>query len=251
MKIRGLLANSFVDFPGCLAAVVWTPGCNFRCPFCYNRELVLTPEELPPVAVGTVLELLERQRPFLGGLVVTGGEPTLQPSLAPFLEQVVARGVRVKLDTNGARPAVVASLARRGLVHYLALDVKSALEPAAYAAAAGLSPARARAVVQRVGETIDLLYGGALPAWEMRTTLVPGLVEEAQVMSIARFCRARCPGDAPAGRYVLQNFFPAPTLDRSLAGRRPLTEEALAAIRDRAAPFFGEVIARGSAAAHQ
>jgi pyruvate formate lyase activating enzyme len=244
MKIKGFQKNSFVDFPGRLAAVVWTPGCNFRCPYCYNRELVLDSAALPEVSKAAVLKHLDREKAFLQGVVVTGGEPTLQRGLEPFLAEVRARGLLVKLDTNGTRPEVIRGLLARKLVDLVALDLKTALTPGAYARATGRPEAAAREAVQAVAETLALLMDSGV-ACELRTTVVPGLVEEPEVMEIVEFCRAQHAAGCAANRYALQNYFPAPaTIDPAFAALKPWPRARLEALADRVRPVFGEVVVR-------
>lgn len=197
MEIAHLELLSLIDYPGKVSAVVWTVGCNLRCPFCYNAELVL-PElgaMLPRLPTGEVLSRLEERVGFLDGVVVTGGEPTLHPELPAFLEDVKGKGFLVKLDTNGTRPQVVRTLLEQGLVDYVALDVKAPLgRYVEYAGAAGVVP-DAAALVR---ETLALVQADA-PDHEVRTTVAPGLTA-ADLVAIAGEVRG-------ARRYVLQPFF--------------------------------------------
>jgi pyruvate formate lyase activating enzyme len=129
LGIGGFQPFSLSDFPGRTAAIVFTQGCNFRCPYCHNRSLWPSRPPQPPVkTVPEVLAFLTARGGRLGGLVVTGGEPTLQADLAGFLAAVKGLGLAVKLDTNGSRPAVIAPLLADGLVDYIAMDVKAPWE---------------------------------------------------------------------------------------------------------------------------
>jgi pyruvate formate lyase activating enzyme len=129
MRIGGFQPFSLSDFPGRSAAIVFTQGCNFRCPFCHNPSLWPAIPVNPPVATAeAVLSFLADRRGLLGGLVITGGEPTLQAGLPDFLEAVKRLGLGVKLDTNGSQPEVIAELLANGLVDYVAMDVKAPLE---------------------------------------------------------------------------------------------------------------------------
>lgn len=245
MEIRGFLGNSFLDYPGHPAAVVWTPGCNFRCPFCHNRELVLEPGSLPRLEAGEALERLAREAPFIDGVVVTGGEPTIQPGLADFLRRAGKIGLLRKLDTNGSQPGVIARLLEAGLVDYLAVDIKAPLDdPALYGVLSGLGAAVA-GVPARVRECAALAMDGGLDH-EFRTTVVPGLLEEEGVLAtVASFARI---GLGRPGRFVIQNFFPAPVIDPALVAGRPLPAERLRKLGERAAPFCGQVLLRGESA---
>lgn len=127
MKIGGFQKFSLLDYPGQLAAIVFTQGCNFRCPYCHNPALV-DPERFGHVLnTEAVLRFLYRRRKKLGAVVLTGGEPTLQDDLLPFLKLLKAMRFKVKLDTNGSIPEVLQQIADAGLVDYYAMDVKAPL----------------------------------------------------------------------------------------------------------------------------
>ena len=169
MEIAHLVPTSLIDYPGRVASVVFTVGCNFRCPFCHNRELVL-PERsrgLHLRKAEEILALLSERRTFLDGLVITGGEPTVQPDLLGFAGEVKRFGLLVKLDTNGSRPKVLEELLRAGLVDYVAMDVKSPLSryPEFVGGAADSGA---------IGRSIDVVRKRA-PDYEFRTTAAPGL----------------------------------------------------------------------------
>ncbi len=204
MEIAHLQLPSLVDYPGKVSAVLWTVGCNFRCPFCYNAELVL-PElsaVLPRLSVTGVLARLEERAKLLDGVVVSGGEPTLHPDLPALLREVRALGFLVKLDTNGTHPAVLRSLVDEGLVNYVALDVKAPFTR--YPEFTGLlfpdhvASEPVYDVVARVRESVALVRARA-PDYEFRTTVAPGLAPD-DLFSIAHEIRG-------ARRYVLQPFF--------------------------------------------
>ena len=228
MKIAYVEWASLIDFPGRVAAVIWTVGCNLRCPFCYNGELVL-PErtvDLPPVDPEMVLSELASRRGFLDGLAVTGGEPTLQGGLADFLAEVKALGLKVKLDTNGTRPEVLATLLERGLVDYVALDLKAPFPR--YPEFTGVR----EDVSGRVKQSVRILREWA-PDYELRTTVVPGL-SQADLEAIAQEARG-------AKRYVLQPFFVPQgkeLIDPSWAGRPHLEEETLRRLAPRLSRFL-------------
>jgi pyruvate formate lyase activating enzyme len=128
VRIGGFQKFSLIDYPGRSAAVVFTQGCNFRCPYCHNPELVDPSMYGAPLDVESILGFLSRRRGLLDGVVVTGGEPTIQRDLVPFLSSIKGMGFDVKLDTNGARPDVVDEVIRRGVVDFIAMDVKAPLD---------------------------------------------------------------------------------------------------------------------------
>ena len=110
INLRGLITNSFVEWEGRICAVVFTAGCNWRCPYCHGAPFVTRPEELEPVSVNAVLELIDQQGTWLDGIAISGGEPTLQPGLEDFIAAIKERDIPVKLETNGTRPEVVEEL---------------------------------------------------------------------------------------------------------------------------------------------
>ena len=164
MHIGGLLKFSLIDFPGKMAAVIFTQGCNYRCPFCHNPELVLPELFQAPLAEDDVLEFLERRKDQLQGVVVTGGEPTLHNDLPSFLKKIKSFGYLIKLDTNGSRPDVLRDIVEAGLVDFLAMDIKSSEE--GYCQATGISPD-----ITAVKESIRIIKGSGL-AYQFRTTVL-------------------------------------------------------------------------------
>jgi len=192
VEIAHLVPTSLLDYPDRVAAVLFTVGCNFRCPFCHNPELVLPGRvrDLPLLSQEEVLRVLAERKGFLDGLVLTGGEPTLQPDLREFVAEVKRLGLLVKLDTNGSRPDVLEDLLAAGLVDYLAMDVKAPLSR--YSELAGVPVDRSA-----IGRSIRLVRERA-PDYEFRTTVAPTLTWE-DLQAIAR-------GIAGARRYVLQPF---------------------------------------------
>ncbi len=175
--IKGFRGTSLVDYPGLVAAVVFFAGCNFRCPFCYNLDLVLPErfQKLPDIGVEDILAELQRRKGFVQGVVITGGEPTLSKrSLRHLLELLRAEtSLRLKLDTNGSRPELVAELCEAHLVDYVAVDFKTS--PSRYEELGGSwAP---------VGETMAYLKRQQVP-YELRLTMVPYFIgrEELQEM---------------------------------------------------------------------
>lgn len=174
MRIGGFLKQSLIDWEGRLVAVVFTKGCNFRCGYCHNPLLVIPRlvARTPDVPSEEVLAYLKARRRWLDGVVVTGGEPTLQPDLAPFLEQVQQLGLKVKLDTNGTHPEVLTELFWKKLVNFVALDVKHFVTRADYAR---VTPTVTEAQVEAVDRTLALLRGHPEVEFQLRTTLIPGV----------------------------------------------------------------------------
>jgi pyruvate formate lyase activating enzyme len=167
MRIGGYVPCSLSDFPGHIAAVVFTQGCNWRCPWCHNPALVYPGRFTEPLPEADVLARLASRRGQLDGVVITGGEPTLHAGLPGFIRAVRELGYRVKLDTNGSRPAVVRELLAARLIDYVAMDLKAPFSR--YAEAAGV-PVDTGALA----ETMTLLRETKTPH-QLRTTRWPGL----------------------------------------------------------------------------
>lgn len=138
--IKGFLETSFLDWPGAISTVVFLPGCNFRCPFCHNFQLVSDPGSLMTHELDQVVD---RLRPFVGwidGVVISGGEPTLHPGLADFATLFKDMGFKIKVDSNGTNPQVLEDLRERGLLDMVSMDLKAPLDPVSYRRATGVSP---------------------------------------------------------------------------------------------------------------
>ncbi len=231
MQVKGWVRTSLIEYPDHIASVLFVGGCNFRCPPCHNADLVQRPAEMPDLDVEEVWAFLARRVGLVDGVVVTGGEPTLRGDLIPFLRRARARGLDVKLDTNGYRPDVLATLLDEGLVDYVAMDVKA--PPEKYALLAG----RADLDVTRLERSVRLLRRSGI-RHEFRTTVVPGLLDEADVEGIATWI-------AGAERYVLQQFRPLRTLDPGLEAVTPYSVERLRAMVERASRWVRQTVVRG------
>ncbi len=168
MIIKGLQKMTLLDFPGRVAATVFTPGCDFRCPFCHNASLVMD-EGDDIIEPREVLELLKKRRGMITGLSVTGGEPLLQPDLADFLAEVKALGAAVKLDHNGSFPGKLEELIKAGLVDYVAMDIKNCRER--YAETCGLPESASEGVLANIDRSIGILRNSGVEH-EFRTTVV-------------------------------------------------------------------------------
>ena len=222
MRILGLQKLSLVDFPGKVAATVFTGGCDLRCPFCHNAPLVLPGRGTSALDAGGVLDFLASRRGLLDGVVLSGGEPLLQPDAADFLAEVKAMGFSVKLDTNGCHPDALADILDRRLADYVAMDIKNSLEK--YPWTVGV-PGFDTAPVER---SARLLMEG--PAdYEFRTTLVRPFHEVGDMETIGRWLRG-------ARRYYLQAFVDSGDLVGG--GCAPFTPEEMEGFLQAARPFF-------------
>ena len=210
MEFKGLLPLSLIEYPGKNVAVVHTGGCDFRCHFCYNRDLVLNPGALPSISEQEVLDLLARRKKWLDGLAITGGEPTMHTDLPKFIERVKALGSLVLLETNGSNPEMLEDLINRKLVDYVALDVKAPLEWERYREVARIED---RAIFEKVLRSIELLKRSEVD-YEFRTTFAPGLLSSDDIVAIAEQLEG-------AKRYALQQFVPRSTVDEKFESAKP------------------------------
>jgi pyruvate formate lyase activating enzyme len=198
MKVAGWTPLSLSDFPGRSAAVVFTAGCNFRCPFCHNGGLLTC---APGRSWNTVCEGIRQRRSLLDGVVISGGEPTLQSGLAECLAECHALGLQTKLDTNGSHPDKLGLLLREGQVDFVAMDIKAPWD--GYARLAG-GPVD----VTALQESVRLIADSGI-AHQFRTTYVPALLTEADLERI----RAQVPTHSP---HRMQPFIPERALDPAL-----------------------------------
>lgn len=235
MKLKGWVRTSLIDYPDRIACVLFTGGCNFRCPPCQNADLVLRPEEMPTLSEDEVWAYLSRRVGRVDGVVLTGGEPTVQPDLLPFLRRLRRFPLAIKLDTNGYRPDILAAALGEGLLDYVAMDIKG--PPDKY----GLLSGRLDLDLERIRRSITLLRSSGLPH-EFRTTVVPGLLGEKDIEAIARWLAAFA-GDKPVP-YALQQFRPIGTLDPNLQHTRPYPPEHLHQMAELARRWIGPVEVR-------
>ncbi len=212
MRISGLQKLTLLDFPGKTAATVFTPGCDFRCPFCQNAALVLGEETMdgqgatfPLIDEEELFDFLDKRHGLLDGVCITGGEPLLQPDIAAFCQRVKDAGFAVKLDTNGSFPDRLRMLMDADLVDCVAMDVKNA--PERYAETVGVPDLD----ITPMRESIDALLTGTVP-FELRTTVVRELHSAHDLLALARWIEG-----APA--WYLQSFVDS---DGVLAGPHSL-----------------------------
>jgi len=230
MPIKGFQGTSLLDFPGRIASLVFWGRCNLTCPFCHNPALVLDPDAWPDLDADDLLADLAARAPFIDGVVVSGGEPTLDPALADWLTRVKELGLAVKLDTNGLRPDVLAALLARGLIDYLAIDLKT-------------SPDRYVELhsgpVDRDALVASIRLAMAAPVTvEFRTTCVPGIVDAPDLRALGQLIRS-------APRWALQQYHPAPALDPSWREVMPYPPAKIAELAAIARQYVQEVMVRG------
>lgn len=192
MNIQGLQKLTLLDYPGKMACIVFTGGCNLRCPFCHNASIVLNPSADGEFTVDEIKAFLKKRQGILEGVVITGGEPLMQKDIADFIMQIRELGYSVKLDTNGTYPDKLRELIDRGLVDYVAMDIKAS--PAGYPPAVGIGGYD----ISKITQSVNLLLEGRVD-YEFRTTVVREFHSVFDMNALGEFIKG-------AKRHYLQAF---------------------------------------------
>ena len=229
MKIGGFQKTSLLDYPDRISAIVWTSGCNFRCPFCYNKTLALGTAEMFPQ--DEILSFLSKRKALLEGVVISGGEPLLHEDIIDFIKKIKDLRLLVKIDTNGAFPERLRELLDQQLVDYVAMDVKAPKEK--YPQLSGVNTD-----LSKIETSLELLKTKA-PAYEFKTTFVPGLLTKEDIIEIAQWLKG-------ADTYFLQQFkIKTPLLSSTLETTMPYPREYLLDTLKEIKPFFKRCAVRG------
>lgn len=230
MRIRGVEWVSLLDYPGEICTTVFYGGCNFRCAFCHNALLVCEPTTFSSVDPVILMKKLRERQKFVPAVCISGGEPTLAPKLPHFVRQLKEHGFIVKLDTNGTKPDVLSRLLADGLLDYVAMDVKAPWHKYSLVTCVPVD-------TEAVRGSINLLRKMA-PAYEFRTTVVPGLLDEADLLNLGQELEG-------VQKYVLQQFRPTkPLLDPKLEHQQPYAEELLHQVAKKLRPYVKTVEVR-------
>ena len=231
MLIGGLQKLTLIDYPGKIACTVFLAGCNYRCPWCHNPELVL-PEEIeksPKIPEKDFFNFLKLRKNLLEGVVVCGGEPCINKDLPEFCQKIKKLDYLIKLDTNGSNPKMLKDLIDEKLVDYVAMDVKAPQEK--YKEAIGFKNRSFRYLLDRINKSIDILKQGKVD-YEFKTTMIPGLLGKEDIIKIVQWIE-------PAKKYYLQNFQTGKnTVDTNFEKMNPCLEEYILEIQKAVAPFF-------------
>lgn len=228
MEFKGLKKSSLIEWPKKIVAVAFTGGCNFRCPFCQNKDLVLNSEKLPTIKEEEVIAHLKSKEKWLDGLAISGGEPTLHPSLPDFAQRVKENGFDFGLETNGTDPKMVNELIKNELVDYFFIDIKAPLRWERYKEAIGVDN---KTLFENLKKTMKLLKNSEID-YEYRTTAVPDLLDEADLIEIGKQLRGK------TENYYLQQFVPENTLDKKYEQVEPFSAEELKKIRESIKDYF-------------
>jgi len=208
----GYLPASFLDWDGHISAVIFTSGCNFRCPWCHNSDLVMSKTE--PVLLNEIIEDIIKRKKFLDGIVISGGEPCLWAGLMPVLYRLKQLGFPVKLDTNGSFPHIISQIIKAGLVDFVAMDIKAPLQDNKLEQVTGV-----RTNAEDIRKSIDIIRTGAV-SYEFRTTYVPRLLSADDLAAVCKELN----DDA---HWVVQCFKPVNCLEDEYMSMPPVKPEDL------------------------
>ncbi len=228
MLIAGLQKTTLIDYPGKIACVVFLAGCNFRCPWCYSSELVLPLKivKQPIISEQEFFNFLRERQGLLEGVVICGGEPTINKGLLQFIEKIKHLRYSIKLDTNGSNPKILKDLVSTKLIDYVAMDIKIAPENPVYQnlMTEGIT-------LDNIKESVEFLKKGNID-WEFRTTVVNTIHKRDDFLKIARWI------GGPNVKYYLQNFRAEKTIDPEFEKIKPFKKEFLEEIAKEVSPYF-------------
>jgi len=222
MKIGGLQKMTLIDYPGKVAASIFVVGCNFRCGFCHNPNLVEVKPNTCYLSEDEIFQFLQKRRGLLDGVCISGGEPLIYEELPEFIQRIKALGFLIKLDTNGLNYALLEKLMAEHLLDYIAMDIKASLEN--YAQVCGV-----KLDVNKIPKSINLIINSGL-AHEFRSTVLPKYHNAQEIEKMAKMIQG-------AKHYFLQNFRNQHTLSSELAQARSFTQAELKELQKIAVPY--------------
>jgi len=218
MKISGIIKTTLIDYPGHIATSIFTQGCNFKCPYCHNPDLIPAESgEEEYMDLDYFWDFLEDRKDFLDGVAITGGEPTLQNDLIEFIEKIKMKNFKVKLDTNGSRPDIIKNIINNELIDYIAMDIKSSINKY-------IDYCDDNNIEHKIIEAIKIIKNSEIN-YEFRTTVVPGLHNENDIEEITKIV-------AGSKNFTIQNFRGERTYDKDFENKLPFTEKELETFKD-------------------
>ncbi len=226
MNIGGLQEFSMIDYPGKLAAIVFTLGCNFRCGYCHNPELVLPEKFNPSLEEEKIFSFLKTRSGKLDAVSITGGEPTLHADLPEFMKKIKDLGFLVKLDSNGTNPMMLKEIIDNKLVDYLAMDIKAPLKKYKEVIQAEIN-------LENIQKSIQMIMNSGIE-YEFRTTIVKSQLSTDDLIEIAKLIQG-------AKKYFLQKFVASKTNDPQFLTEKTYSDEEFELIREKMLDYISEV----------
>lgn len=231
MKIAGFLKTTLLDWEGKVACTIYLAGCDLRCPYCHNRDMVLHPNDIDGLELEPILKYIQENSDFLDGVVISGGEPLLNPDIKDLIKKFRSLGMKIKIDTNGNHPDVLDDLIGAGLVDMVAMDIKAPLDERYR------KTTDSDVDVERIRRSIGIIMGSSID-YEFRTTIAPIFIKEDDVEEICKTING-------AKRYRLHQFRPKNTLDDSLTALDPYPESKVLKMAETARRYVKDVKVRG------
>lgn len=216
MKIGGLQKSSLSEFPGIISCIVFTQGCNFRCPYCHNPELVLPEKFTSLIEEEFFFSFLEKRKKYLEGVVITGGEPSIQPDIIEFVKKIKEHGFKIKFDTNGSFPEIIEILLNENLVDYISMDLKGPLEN--YKMITGVE-----VDTSKIERSVELIKNSKID-YEFRTTVVKSQISIDDFYKIGEILKG-------AKKYFLQKFVPSKLVNPEFLKEETYSDEEFEEIR--------------------
>ncbi|MEM5872334.1 MAG: anaerobic ribonucleoside-triphosphate reductase activating protein [Candidatus Aenigmatarchaeota archaeon] len=203
MKIKGFIKNTFIEYPGKVASMIFLPNCNFRCCFCFNPDLIFNSEKIKDIDEKEVFDYLIKNKKWIDGVVISGGEPTIHKDLPDFLKKIKEMGFLVRIYTNGSNYEMLEKLIKEKLIDSIAMDIKAPLDEEKYE-----KITNTKNVLENVKKSISLIMNSDID-YEFRTTVIPTIHSERDIEEIAKYIKN-------AKLFVLQKFLPENALDENL-----------------------------------
>ncbi|MGR3311250.1 MAG: anaerobic ribonucleoside-triphosphate reductase activating protein [Candidatus Brocadiales bacterium] len=232
IPIAGYIENSLIEWEGNIASIIFLPSCNLRCPYCHSPHLVHPSSKLETIPLENILSAIRRNKGWVDGVVITGGEPTLHKNLDELIGLFSPLGIKIRLDSNGTNPDVLEDLIMRKLIQCVAMDIKAPLREEKYEEAAG-TPTN----LSNIRRSIELIMNTGIE-YEFRTTVCPTFLNESDIVEIARTIKG-------AQRYILQGFRPNNCLDKGMLDIVPYPVETLRQFAESAKEYVKNCFVRG------
>ena len=233
LEIKGFIPSSLLDWEGKIVSTLFLPDCNFRCPFCHNAGLIEHPQSYETIPTRRVINYLLENRDFIDGICITGGEPFLhkESGLFEFMREVKALGFLIKIDTNGSNPVALSRALQEKLLDFVAMDIKAPLDER-YPKLSGVN-----ADLNLIRQSITLIKESGAD-YEFRVTVVPGLLDTAEIEAIAETIRG-------AKKLALQQFSPKLAWDDNFKSLQPYSAEKMAQLAETAKKYVPNTVIRG------
>ncbi len=209
MKIGNIQKTSLIEFPGLICCIIFTQGCNFRCHYCHNPELVLPEKFRDTIDEKFLFDFLERRKKYLEGVTITGGEPSIQPDIIESIKKIKSMGYKIKFDTNGSKPEIIEKLLKENLIDYISMDIKGPLEK--YNEIVGID-----VEIEKIINSINLLKESKIN-YEFRTTVVKSQLEINDFEKIGKLIKG-------AKKYYIQKFVPSKLVNEEFKKEETYTD---------------------------